>query len=407
MKRPVPFHSNAVWPPLGLVAVFVLAYGMLAGGVWLIEQRAPALTGRISSFPEIANVRAVILRFAGALYAFYRLWRFHPVCHPPYAAWLHASPWTPARPLPFGPVQPVWQDAVVVGALAAVARWHAQVSPAIPVAAFLVAYLVGMTTILALTRAWTACLLLGFLWPAPCLPVLRGAPIAFVLGAMFIVIWYGYRKGLQALPWRRDGSDTAQSLHNGRAKSLLEVDIRIDALNQGPAAQTPALGWPLQCLSPKAGSPPMAKSTSLALSVLLGWWAYCAILALEMPLDAASHVLFFSLAAAGFFRFILYCSGLRPPFNLWGRFASSRLIVPGFDQVLLIPLLVVALGIVGAVVVRQAGPWYPELTAACVALVWFVLLAGPPTLRKWVLTGQHRYRPPARAAGSKQLIRPI
>jgi hypothetical protein len=42
-----------------------------------------------------------------------------------------------------------------------------------------------------------------------------------------------------------------------------------------------------------------------------------------------------------------------------------------------------------------------------VGLIWFALLAGGPTMRKWILTGQHRYRSPTRLWTNKQLLRPI
>jgi hypothetical protein len=33
------------------------------------------------------------------------------------------------------------------------------------------------------------------------------------------------------------------------------------------------------------------------------------------------------------------------------------------------------------------------VSAWVVGLLWFALLGGGPTMRKWMLTGQHRYRP--------------
>src|SRR4029434_5072207 len=110
-------------------------------------------------------------------------------------------PWTAANPLPLGPVHLVWQDAAVLGVLAAVAKWHAQANPALPVIAFGSVYLAGFTLLLAYTRRWTHCALLGFLWPAFMLPIVKG-PIA-ILGVLAIiaVIWHGHWKSLRAFPW--------------------------------------------------------------------------------------------------------------------------------------------------------------------------------------------------------------
>jgi len=100
MKRPLPFGSNAVWPPLGWVAVFGLVYAMLDGRLWLIEHSAPSLSGQLTGLPEVMNVRAGILGTAAGFYGLYRLWRFHPACNSAYTGWLKTSPWTPRKPLP-------------------------------------------------------------------------------------------------------------------------------------------------------------------------------------------------------------------------------------------------------------------------------------------------------------------
>ena len=71
------------------------------------------------------------------------------------------------------------------------------------------------------------------------------------------------------------------------------------------------------------------------------------------------------------------------------------------------PLVVLALAIAGGVAIRHSGSWYPVANASVVGLLWFTLLAGGPTMRKWILTGQHRYRSPARLGANKQLLRPI
>jgi hypothetical protein len=123
----------------------------------------------------------MILGAAAVIYALYRLVRFHPACNRPYAAWLRLSPWTSARPLPLGPVHPAWQDAVVIGVLTAMAQWLAHADPALPVVAFGLTWLIGMTILLAVTRIWSAFLVLGFLWPALILPGVAGGPDAMII----------------------------------------------------------------------------------------------------------------------------------------------------------------------------------------------------------------------------------
>jgi len=406
MKRGLLFHSNAVWPPLGLVALFAFIYGMLEAGLWIIEHPWRNVGLELEATPEIRATRTLLLGAAAVLYALYRLWRFHPAWNLAYAAWLRLSPWTPDKPLPLGPVHLVWQDAVVIGALAALARWHAQADPTIPLILFGAVYLAGMTFLLLLTRTWVPCLLLGFLWSAPIIPALRGPPTLGIIAGLIVVTWYGYRKSLRAFPWRRGEANGPASIRTSRPKSPLELEIRIDGLSNSPAARTPSLGWPFLWISPKAVHSSVATSTSLSLSALFAWWTYCLMAGLEAPPDCAPMLFVFALIAA-LSRLAIYCSGLRPPFNIWGRLASGRIIVPGFDQVFVTPLIVVVVGSIGGAAVRVSEPWHQASAAGVMALLWFLLLNGGPSLRRWILTGQHRYHSPARLGTNRQLLKPI
>ena len=71
--------------------------------------------------------------------------------------------------------------------------WTAALAEMAPVVFGLV-YLAAMTLLLAVTRTWIPCLLLGFIWPAPALPVMRGWPTVGIIAALVAVIWYGHRK---------------------------------------------------------------------------------------------------------------------------------------------------------------------------------------------------------------------
>lgn len=119
--------------------------------------------------------------------------------------------------------------------------------------------------------------------------------------------------------------------------------------------------------------------------MLLGWWTYCAIVGFEFPSSPATILVF--AAFATLVRFVVYCSGLGPSFKLWGRLASGRIIVPGFDQVVVTSLIVLAMATAGGVAIRHSGSWYPVASACVVGLLWFTLLGGGPTMRKWILTG--------------------
>jgi hypothetical protein len=376
---------------------------MLEGGLWIIERAAGMKTGQLSSIPEVFNVRSGILGTAAGIYALFRLGRFHPAFNSSYAAWLKATPWSSARPLPLGPIHLVWQDAVVLGTLTAVAAWHAPTGWPLPLIVFGFTYLIGLSLLLAFTRTCLPCLLLGSLWPCPLLPAMNGLPMVAVFAAIVLVTWYGLRKSLQAFPWERTSSGNPPAVPPGRAKSVLEVQIQVPGLSNA-SVQASNVGWPFQSLSPKLGKAPISISTSAAVSALFGWWIYCLMSGPQMPLPPEALLLIAGVAAL--IRLAIYCSGLGPSFNLWGRFASGQIIVPGFDQVFVTPLLVIALAIAGGFVIRDSGAWCSEITAILVALLTFVLLSGRPTMRHWLLTGQHRYRFPVRTGMNKQLFVP-
>lgn len=393
MKRLRAFHSNAVWPRLWLVAVFVAIYVLLDGAIWLIERSVPNSGDAISTMPEFTIWRSIVLSAAAVLYAAFRLFRFHPVCNRDYAGWLKLTPWTAAKPLPLGPVQLVWQDAAVVGAMAAFAQWHARVNPLFPVAAFGFVYLSGMTILLALTAQRTACVILGFLWPALLLPYPNDLPRFVLLGAIVAVIGFGYRRSLRAFPWNR------------RFLSLQNLNVNID-LGQGKDVRALSiLGWPFGPLSPKPEFYAVSTSTSLITSTLLGWWAYCIIAGSRCPPVPEFILVAASIAALG--RLSHYCARTNAPFNVWGRIATGRLLVPGFDQVFVIPLISILLAVGGGVIIKRSGHWHPVTEAGVIALLAFVLLGGGPTLRNWRLTGHLRCTPPRTTAASKQALKPV
>src|SRR5204863_8599243 len=124
--------------------------------IWLINILTSGARSVADDMPELTGIRIVILGAAAVVYAAFRLWRFHPACNPAYSAWLQMSPWTASKPLPVGPIHLVWQDAFVVGALAALAYWHAHANPTAPLIGFGMTYLCALNVILAVTRRWTS-----------------------------------------------------------------------------------------------------------------------------------------------------------------------------------------------------------------------------------------------------------
>jgi hypothetical protein len=393
------FHSNAVWPSPSVAAVFILVYGIFDLGLWLIQLAAPALRSALSEAPEIRNIRVTTLGLAAGLYAVYRLWRFHPACNREYAAWLSLSPWTAARPLPLGPIHLVWQDLVVLAALCLIAGWHARVDPMNLLAVFGLIYLGGLTCLLAVTRRWAQCVMLGFLWPALMLPAAAGWPTAGLIVAIALVVWHGQRQSLRTFPW----GFLDQRRAGGGSTSLLHAEVHIGAPINPASGKPYQVGWPWAALSPKPVGHSIGFSTSFWLSALVGWWMFCALARLQ-PEPFPEFILLFGLSAAGM-RLLIYCAAVVTPFNLWSRIATGRLVIPGFDRVFVTPAVAVLAATIGGMVVRRSGTWLLVAESAVVAVVCFVLLAGGPTLQNWLLTGQHRFRVPARFLATAQSSR--
>lgn len=406
MKRPFPFHSNSVWPAPVLVGLFIVIYGLVSFCFWLIDRTVPENTMSVSDMPEVLGFRTFVVGLAAGVYALFRLIRFHPACNRPYAGWLKLSPWTADRPLPAGPVHVVWQDAAVVGVLTAIGAWH-HVNPLVPVAVFILVYLAGFTWLLALTRRWIPCFILGFLWPSLILPGVPGMtlPMLCILAAIVSVIWYGHQQSLKAFPW-----DFIKVLQRYPQRPVLDTQIQVQGLGTPSAAGTQyELGWPYLVLSPKLRPPAVSQRTNLALGTLAGWWSFCLIKAFAIePADigsASGVILVFTILAA-FVRLGIYASGISTPFNIFGRIATGRIVVPGFDKIFATPIAVVIAALIGTMIVRRSGAWYPVTQSLVIAIVWCVLFGGGPTLRNWALTGQVRLRPPA-MVGNKQRIRQV
>ena len=382
MKLSLSFHSNAVWPPQPMVALFLLIYGVFTGGIYLLRLHWGI---PFSATPDFRVLLAPVLAGAAIVYALYRLWRFHPTGSRAYSTWLEMSPWTPDRPLPVGPVHLVWQDAVVIGVLMALAQWHARVDPALPLLAFAFTWLIGMTLLLANARVWPAFLALGFLWPALLLPENTDWSRWSLLGTIFLVVWLGHRASLKTFPWRPVNPVDRMSAAAG-GKSGPNAELRIDFSVIGPAY----LGWPYLVLSPKIGRRAVPTPVSVWLGLLTGWWAWCLFEA--SAADPSPGLLFFLAVCAAGLRLILYCSNVAPLFNLWGRLTTGRLLLPGFDRVFVTPLVLVLIGIGGGMLIPYSGPWYPATEAVVLGLLCFGLLQGGPNLQTWLLTGQLRFK---------------
>jgi hypothetical protein len=124
-------------------------------------------------------------------------------------------------------------------------------------------------------------------------------------------------------------------------------------------------------------------------------WAIASIIAVQSPIRSgdAIRVAVGVGAAGGFARFAYYCDAYRSPVSLFGRILSGRLLIVGYDYVLLAPAAApAAAGAVSAALAWLAMP-PPLILAAGVAASLAISLMAPPTFREWQLTGSHRRAP--------------
>ena len=68
MKRPLLFHSNAVWPPSLFVGVFWVLYAIVTGCLWLINFMVGGTIGQAPDLDGIQRIQTLLLAGAAGLY---------------------------------------------------------------------------------------------------------------------------------------------------------------------------------------------------------------------------------------------------------------------------------------------------------------------------------------------------
>lgn len=354
------------WTPYVLLSVAVpeMIFGFT---FWLIP----------GGMAEPLRMRDYAWMFVATWLGARRLSDFHPLYHEKYREWLRLTPWTSRVPLPMGPLHLIPQDGLWLTLIWIV--WHnPQFSPLYLPLVFLTAYLVIVCPTLAATGeksiAWLLAFVLG--------EVVRQwyEPLTALVAAswLYLAAWVGLRRSLTRFPW----PDTA-------------VVRAVQAVRQRQSRQM--LGWPLDQLLLRRGGlsrGPILQST--AISLLIGWWAYCVCSLAPNPLDADMLMRMFlviPLGAAVSRRVLRFWIDYRSPISLWGRLWTLRWIIPRYDHILVTPALMV---FVAALLPLVLANWQvPDLAAQAmtISLVVFLALAMPPSLERWRLSGFFRIVP--------------
>lgn len=354
------------WTPYVLLCVAVpeMFYGF---SLWLVPGGAVELLG----------TRDLVWMLITAWLGARRLSDFHPMFHEKYREWLRLTPWTSRLSLPLGPLHLIPQDALWLALIWSV--WHdPQIPPLYLPLVFVASYLAIGCAVLALTGekgvAWLLAFGLGEVvrqWPEPL--------TALVIAAwLYLAAWVGLRRSLARFPWP------------GTSPLLI-----VRAALQKQAGQM--LGWPLDQLLVRRGNMsrgPLLKSA--AISLLIGWWSYCACSLATNPLVAEMFMRLLFIAALALTvsrRALAYRIDYRSPISLWGRLWTLRWIIPRYDHILVTPaLIVLAAAFMPPLLANWQIPALPA-QAATISLVVFLALAMPPSFERWRLSGFFRIVP--------------
>jgi hypothetical protein len=370
---------SVVLPPAWvLVVVFLIHLGYEATCrmiVWHFE------LGRMPTWFD--EGRAGLYVFTLVAFGAFRMLAFHPLFRPGYRDWLKTTPWKSRQSLPFGPVQLVAQDVLIVGAVSLVTFFYTPSSewtPVVPAIAFLTPYLLLLFASLAvLAQPWFA-YVIPFGMGLSLLLKDQLPMVLAVQAAVYVIAQFGLRRTLRRLP---DWDLSRLESLSGQLKPGGNIYAKLPA----------RFGWPFDRLHPKQTGALVGYRDGIAYSLLAGWLLYALATALDWRADglrAFTSILCFSV---GPIRAARYCFRHRPPINIWGRLFTFRWIIPGYDKVFIPPIC--------AVLVSLAAPWTLNAVGIDAFVAWpvtltLVLLVAvnmSPTLEQWRLTGRHRVDP--------------
>ncbi len=319
-----------------------------------------------------------LLAISCIVHGFTRVVTTHPCFDDDYRAWLMAAPWTNRKPLPFAPVEIVWEDAVVLGLFLLLGKLLPVTIAAWLVDAWLMANLAPLAVSFWLTRmsafGYLTALGMGFAVLSIRLPYVSLA----ILAATYLVAYEGLRRSLDAFPW-------------------VPRTIQFNQTAEEAVREKGLLGWPYdRMLRQVVAFRGISRPDAILSTLLAAFWIY--VLASLTPDGRQQNppisVLPLMLTAllAPLIRLLAYTQGYDSPLSLLGRLGALRLIIPRYDVVFLTPI---CCDLAGLLVFLALWRWVPldMLFPIVTAVIVLVALLGPPSLRKWRLTGGHNMAP--------------
>ena len=318
---------------------------------------------------DIGAIRMPLLVLASAFYALYRVLNFHPFYSRKYREWLCLTPWSIEKPLPKGPVHLIWADLIILAPLTALAYSNFSFMTLVPLIVFLCVYLVMMCITFVAEQASFAVLCL-FLAPFTIYPFVNQYVAVLVLIVLYFICRVGLRQFLRGFPWNTKywKADTVKEL---REKAISQQVI----------------GWPFRYLNVYETSG-ISVFGAFVLSLLLTWWLH--VIQWVFDESYAFFGLFLIPICVAFFRAGVYAAIYRPPISLLGRIFTGRLIIPGYDKILIAPIYILLAGTLLPFTLGVLGVSLTLTVEISFFMIFFLALSLPPSLREWRLTGAHR-----------------
>jgi hypothetical protein len=373
----VRYWLRVVVPPSWVIAGLAIGWVpyLLLLAVWLSVAGPPV-------DPEVHKMGVATLGLVAVMYGFYRVTRFHPVSRPGYRDWLARTPWTPAQPLPDGPVLLAWQDVVVL-AILGVPAWLVFGRLAWPLfPAFALPYLLVFASCLRTTGPREFAYAVGFGLAGMVLVAHVPLAVVGIAGLTYLVAAAGFRRSLDRFPWPPGEADAAR----------------------GRVFEAGQSGWPFDRLAPVVAPPLLRPWEAPVIGLLIGFGLFAVGFQLDriepgVRGDRPSEMLLpfvpFIVTLAAFVRLAFYMIGHLPPISLWGRLATGRLIIPRYDAVFVAPVLAVVVGVAGPLAFALPGLRAYAYVGAAVGtgLAFAILLTLGPDRTAWRLTAPARLVP--------------
>jgi hypothetical protein len=325
---------------------------------------------------DIHPHQGILLGVAFA-YGLWRAWGFHPYFRPKYREWLKTVAWDPSQQLPLGSPTLAWQDGVVLAMLGTLGgRWEC-------LAAYGAAMLGGWSALLTAANFAARLDWLALAGGLALLPVALSEAFPWLAGMTlpaYLISAFGVKPSMRLFPWE----------HMPRWNAMNSTKVE--------QAGRPSDCWPL-LRTDHLGDVEIAiaAGTALRLAIFAGAATFTFVAAANLdqhhrgwreldtlPILATATL----LMTAG--RLLMYCGTCRPPISLAGRIATGRLIVPGYDQALTAPLLVLLIGFGGPTILWHWGAGNALSAGLTMFAIVAISLGMGPRLGRWQLTGKHR-----------------